>query len=183
MKKAIQFILFAGLGSVILFLVYRSQNTAFQEQCRLDGIPGDQCSLMDKLLGDFSTVHLGWMLAVIGAFTLSNLFRAIRWQMLHAPMGYQIGLGNSLLAILLGYFANLGLPRMGEVVRAGTLARYERIPMEKVMGTMVVDRLMDFLCLGLVVGLAFLLEKELLFLFEKGLPCPPDADNKPLSRV
>jgi len=164
-KKIIQFILFAGLGSVILYLVYRSQNTAFQEQCRLDGVPTDQCSLINKLLHDFSTVNIGWILMVVLAFTVSNLFRALRWQMLHEPMGYQIRLSNSMLTILLGYFANLGLPRMGEVVRAGSLARYERVPLEKVMGTMVVDRLMDFLCLGLVVGLAFLFQGGVLLEF------------------
>lgn len=164
-KKIIQFTLFLGIGVVIMYLVFRSQNTAFQEQCRLDGIPSDQCSLTDKLLHDFSTVHIGWMLAVAVAFTVSNIFRALRWQMLIQPLGHRIGFANSLLTILLGYFANLGFPRMGEVVRAGSLAQYERIPLEKVMGTMVVDRLMDFICLGLVVGLAFLFEGQTLLDF------------------
>jgi uncharacterized membrane protein YbhN (UPF0104 family) len=54
---------------------------------------------------------------------------------------------------------------MGEVVRAGSLSRYERIPLERVMGTLVVDRLMDFVCLGLVVGMAFLFEADTLWAF------------------
>ena len=164
-KKALQFLLFLGLGLTILGLVFRSQNNAFQEQCRLDGVPSDQCSLVDKLLHDFSTVHLGWLFLVIVAFTLSNILRAWRWQMLLEPLGHRVGFGNSLLAILLGYFANLGFPRMGEVVRAGTLSRYERVPMEQVMGTLVVDRLMDFICLALVMGLAFLFEADTLWAF------------------
>lgn len=164
-KKILQFFLFLGIGVSILYLVFRSQNAAFQEQCRLDGIPTDQCSLIDKLLHDFSTVHIGWILAVAAAFTVSNIFRALRWQMLIEPLGHRAGFANSLLTILLGYFANLGFPRMGEVVRAGSLARYEKIPLEKVMGTLVVDRLMDFLCLGLVVGLAFLFEGQTLLHF------------------
>lgn len=165
MKKVLQFLLFLGLGVVILGLVFRSQNTAFQEQCRLDGVPTDQCSLMDKLLHDFSTVNLAWMLLVIVAFTVSNIFRAARWQMLIKPLGYDVRFSNSLLTILLGYFANLGFPRMGEVVRAGTLSRYEDIPLEKTMGTLVVDRLMDFVCLGLIVGLAFIMEGQTLIHF------------------
>lgn len=146
-------------------LVYRSQNIAFQEQCRLDGVPTDQCSLIDKLVHDFSTVQPGWILAVVAAFTLSNLFRALRWKMLLSPIGHEVRLSNSFLTILLGYFANLGLPRMGEVIRAGSLARYERIPLEKVVGTLFIDRLMDFLCLGLVVGLAFLTQGGVLLEF------------------
>ena len=96
------------------------------------------------------------------------MFRAWRWQMLLEPLGYRVSFGNSLLTILLGYFANLGFPRMGEVVRAGTLSRYEKIPLERVMGTLVVDRLMDFLCLGVVVGLAFLFEADTLWAFIQG---------------
>ncbi|TNE56659.1 MAG: flippase-like domain-containing protein [Bacteroidetes bacterium] len=165
LKKALQFLLFLGIGVVILGLVYRSQNTAFQEQCRLDGVPAGECSLIDQLLYDFSTVHPGWILLVIAAFTASNMLRAWRWQMLLEPMGYRARFVNSFLTILLGYFANLFLPRMGEVVRAGSLSRYERIPMERVMGTLVVDRLMDFVCLALVVGLTFIFEADTLWAF------------------
>ncbi len=164
-KKILQFLLFLGIGLSIMAWVFSSQNTAYQEQCRLDGTPADQCSLADKLLHDFSTVNLWWILAVLLAFTVSNFFRAWRWQMLLEPMGYRVRFANSLFTILLGYFANLFLPRMGEVVRAGSLARYEKIPMEKVMGTLVIDRLVDFLCLGGVVGLAFLLEGDTLWAF------------------
>lgn len=165
LKKILQFLLFLGIGLSIMAWVFSSQNTAYQEQCRLDGTPADQCSLADKLLNDFSTVNLWWILAVLLAFTVSNFFRAWRWQMLLEPMGYRIRFSNSMFTILLGYFANLFLPRMGEVVRAGSLARYEKIPMEKVMGTLVIDRLVDFLCLGGVVGLAFLLEGDTLWAF------------------
>jgi uncharacterized membrane protein YbhN (UPF0104 family) len=164
-KKILQFILFLALGASILALVFNSQNKAFHEQCRLDGVPDAQCSLMDKLWNDFSTVHLGWLFAVILAFTVSNVFRALRWQMLLNPMGYSPRFSNAFLTILLGYFANLGLPRMGEIIRAGSLSRYEKIPLEKVMGTLVIDRLMDFICLGLVVGLAFVFEGQTLVHF------------------
>ena len=160
LKKIVQFVLFTGIGAVILFLVYRSQNKAYQEQCRLDGVAPEDCNLIEKLLTDFSSVDPLWMFMVVAAFTVSNLFRAYRWNMLLEPMGYRARFVNSFLTILLGYFANLGLPRMGEVVRAGSLSRYERIPLEKVMGTLVVDRLMDFVCLGLVVGLAFVFEAD-----------------------
>jgi len=165
LKKALQFLLFLGIGVAILTLVFRSQNAAFHEQCRLDGVPDDQCSLTDKLLADFSSVRMGWMLLVVAAFTVSNIFRALRWQMLFGPLGHRTGFANSLLTILLGYFANLGFPRIGEVVRGSTLARYEKIPVEQSMGTLVVDRLMDFVCLFLVVGLAFVFEGKSLLDF------------------
>lgn len=164
-KKIVQFLVFLGLGATIFYLVFRNQNAAFLEQCRLDGIPEAQCSLIDKLLHDFSTIQPGWIFMVIAAFTASNVFRALRWQMQFAPLHYQPKFANSLLTILLGYFVNLGFPRMGEVARAGSLANYEKIPVEKVMGTLVVDRLVDVLCLGIVVALAFLVEGRTLLQF------------------
>jgi uncharacterized protein (TIRG00374 family) len=80
--------------------------------------------------------------------------------MLMKPMGYEPKSINCFLAILVSYFANLGLPRMGEVVRAGIVSKYEKLPVEKVMGTIVVDRVVDVLCVGLTFGLALLLESE-----------------------
>jgi uncharacterized membrane protein YbhN (UPF0104 family) len=146
-KKVFQFLLFLGIGVSIMAWLFNSQSAAFQEQCRLDGISPDQCSLADKLMQDFGTVNIWWILAVLMAFTMSNIFRAWRWQMLLEPMGYKVGFGNSLMTILVSYLANLFIPRMGEV------------------GTLVVDRLMDFICLLLVVGMAFLLEGNTLLAF------------------
>jgi glycosyltransferase 2 family protein len=165
MKKVLQLLGFAGLGSLILYLVFSSQNKAFQAQCALDGVVPEQCNLTQKLLSDFGTVSPMWMMGVVVAFTFSNLMRAKRWQMQHVAIGYNARLSTSFWAILLGYFANLGFPRMGEVVRAGALAKAEEIPAEKVMGTLVVDRLMDFLCLFGVIFLAFVFEYATLYRF------------------
>jgi glycosyltransferase 2 family protein len=164
-KKILQFLGFASIGVIILTLVFRSQNTAFQAQCALDGVPAHHCSLIHKLTTDFGIVHFGWLFLVAVAFTVSNLFRALRWQMQHTALGYQTRVSTSFLSILLGYFANLGLPRMGEVVRAGALAKADLVPVEKVAGTLVVDRLMDFVCLFVVILLAFAFEYDTLFGF------------------
>jgi uncharacterized protein (TIRG00374 family) len=66
---------------------------------------------------------------------------------------------------VIGYFANLGIPRMGEVVRAGTLAQYEKIGVEKVMGTIVVDRIVDVISILIVTALAVLLEFDTIATF------------------
>ncbi|MCI5080394.1 MAG: flippase-like domain-containing protein, partial [Saprospiraceae bacterium] len=114
---------------------------------------------------DFRTANYFWILIVLFAFTISNVSRAIRWNMLIRPLGYRPRFINSFLTTVLGYFANLGLPRLGEVVRGGTLARYEKIPMEKVMGTIVVDRVVDVISILVMTSLAFLLEFNTLWEF------------------
>lgn len=156
----LRFLLFLGLGLGILYLLYRSQNQAFQEQCRLDGIAPEDCSLIDKVLTDFAGANFWWLGFVILLFMVSNLSRTARWHMLLRPLGYRPRFLNGFGAVMIGYFANLGIPRIGEVVRAGILARYERIEVEKVMGTVVVDRAIDVLSILLVTALALILEYE-----------------------
>ncbi len=169
MKKsvlnALKFLVFLGLGVGILYLVYQSQNKAYQEECAQKGISTVDCSLLDKVLYDFTQVNYFWIILVILAFFLSNISRALRWKMLFKPLGYNPTFQNSFLTIMLGYFANLGLPRMGEVVRAGSLAQYEHIPVEKVMGTVVVDRIVDVLSILLVTATAVILEREKILAF------------------
>ncbi|MEZ4948038.1 MAG: lysylphosphatidylglycerol synthase transmembrane domain-containing protein [Saprospiraceae bacterium] len=167
MKKRIssflKLVLFFGVGFLILYLLYNNQNQAYQEQCKLDGIPLDECDFLGKILSDFASVNYWWILAILFVYFISNISRTMRWKMLLKPLGYQPGYLNMYFTIMLGYFANLGLPRMGEVVRAGALSRYEKLPAEKVMGTIVTDRVFDLISLLLVVGLAFLLEFDTLW--------------------
>lgn len=154
----LKFLFFLGIGLAILYLVYRGQNTAFQADCAVKGIAPENCSLANKVLTDFGKVNYWWMLLVFGAYLFSTLSRAIRLNMLLNPLGARPKLSNTFLTTTLGYFANLGLPRMGEVVRAASLAQYERIPVEKIMGAVVVDRLMDVLCIVLITFIAIILE-------------------------
>lgn len=155
-----KFALFAGIGGVILWLVYRQQSAAYLAQCQLDGVPEAQCSLVNKVVSDFKTLDFRWLVLVWVAFFLSNVSRAFRWLQLLEPLGYRPKFANALWTILLGYFANLGLPRMGEVIRGTALSKYEHIPLEKTMGTIVLDRLADMLALLLFVGLAFIFEYQ-----------------------
>ena len=113
-------------------------------------------NLIAKIIADFKGVNKFWMLLVLLAFMLSNVSRAIRWKMLIKPMGYNPKVSNLFLSTMLGYFANLGLPRVGEIIKIGALSKYENIPVEKITGTWVVDRGMDVLSLLVMIGLAFL---------------------------
>ncbi|MFK8057837.1 MAG: lysylphosphatidylglycerol synthase transmembrane domain-containing protein [Saprospiraceae bacterium] len=162
LANALKFLGFLSIGMVIITLVYRNQDAAFQAQCVLDGISTDECSLLDKLASDLSTVKWAWLGFAVFIFMISNFFRAWRWQQLIEPLGKKVYFWNAFWSVMIGYFANLGLPRMGEVVRAGLLGRYEGIAVEKVMGTVVVDRILDVVCLLVVIGLAFALQWETL---------------------
>ncbi len=161
----LKFLLFLSVGVGILYVVYRKQASAYREECVGKGVPAEECSLISKVIQDFAGVDYFWILMVLLAFTFSNVSRALRWNMLIRQLGYQPKFSNSFLSTMIGYFANLGLPRLGEVVRAGTMAQYERIAVEKVMGTIVADRVLDVICILLITGLAFLLQYDIIWQF------------------
>ena len=156
LKSVIQFIVFLSIGLAILFLLYYQLDTAYQKECAFKGIAEEDCSLIDRILSDFRSVNLVWIIVVCVLFMISNVLRAFRWNQLLEPLGYTPRIMNSLGCIMLAYLSNLALPRIGEVVRAGSLSRYENIPVSKVFGTVVVDRILDVISLLAVIGLALL---------------------------
>lgn len=91
---------------------------------------------------------------------LSHYFRAMRWQLMLKPIGIEIKNSNVIYAVLLGYLGNILLPRMGEVAKCSVLARYEKAPLDKLLGTIVSERIFDTLCLGLLFLLVFGIEYE-----------------------
>ncbi len=159
----LKIILFFGIGFSILYFVYGKYNTAWLAQCDLDGKSLEACgTLAQKVAKDFLSVKYFWIFLVLFAFTISNISRALRWNMLIRPLGYSPKLSNSFFTIIIGYFVNLFLPRVGEIVRAATMSKYEKIPVEKLVGTIVIGRTVDVLCFALAIGLTFLLEFDTL---------------------
>jgi uncharacterized membrane protein YbhN (UPF0104 family) len=84
----------------------------------------------------------------------SHFLRALRWRLIMEPLGYQPSIANTYLAVLIGYLANLAIPRLGEVLKCTLLAKYEKVPAEKIVGTIVAERAFDVISLGIVFLLA-----------------------------
>lgn len=100
---------------------------------------------------------------VVCLFMVSNISRARRWVLMLQPLGYQPKFLNSLFSIMIAYFTNLGIPRSGEFVRAGTMSKYEGISFEKLMGTIVLDRIIDFISLFIVIGIALIWQRHIFY--------------------
>lgn len=111
-----------------------------------------------------------WVVLSVFLGILGHVSRAIRWQYALEPLGYRPKLTNSVLIVLLSYFANLGIPRTGEILRATALTTYERVPFEKGFGTVVTERVIDVIMLLLVIAVTLLLQTNILldFLQNKG---------------
>lgn len=148
MKKKILTILkylsFLGLG---VFLVWWS----------LQQIPAENWKDFRKA---FATAKYWLLIPVFFILSVSHILRAWRWKMLMLPLGYNPSLVNTFFAVMIGYLANLAVPRLGEVLKCTILSKYEHIPAEKLVGTIVAERAFDLLCLVIIFLIAFAVQFE-----------------------
>ncbi len=93
------------------------------------------------------------LLPVFVLLLLSHYFRSLRWQQLIEPMGYHPPLFDLFCGLLVGYLTNQFIPRGGEVVRCTFVARQHKIPLEKLIGTIISERAVDVVCL-LILGVS-----------------------------
>ena len=95
----------------------------------------------------------------------SHWLRAVRWKMLIEHTGHPVKTWSSFHSLMIGYLVNLVVPRGGEISRSYNLYKLEKTPVETSFGTVVAERLVDLICMLLLVALAFLLEWENLMAF------------------
>lgn len=105
------------------------------------------------LLEYFKNANYWWITLGLFFGVLSHLSRAYRWKFMLEPMGYKPKFTNSILAVLIGYFVNLAIPRAGEVSRATVMVNYENIPFEKGFGTIVAERIADLIMLLAIISI------------------------------
>jgi len=116
----------------------------------------------EELLNNIRSADPIFILISIICGLLSHLSRAYRWKFLLEPLGYKPKFPNSFMAVMVAYLANFGIPRSGEVLRGVTISSYENIPFEKAFGTIISERIADFIMLLLVVTAAMILQTEYL---------------------
>ena len=103
-----------------------------------------------------------WLIVpVFAILILSHYTRALRWRLLMESIGHVPDKANTFFAVMIGYLANAGVPRMGEVLKCTVLARYEKIPADKLVGTIILERLIDALTLFIVFGITLLIQPDL----------------------
>src|SRR5690606_3141776 len=114
-----------------------------------------------------------WLVVSMVLSIVSYWFRAARWKLLLDPIGYPIKTQSGFWAISFAYFMNLTIPRSGEIARATSLYKMEKVPADKSLGIIVLERVIDVLFLGLFFLLTFIFNSETLFSFfsmGKGFP-------------
>lgn len=149
MKKVLRYLLFAAIGVVFIYFTFRNE---------------DPADLYNKIArANFLWVGLAWLAGMI-----SNLSRALRWTMLMEPLGYKPRKVVAFHGVMIGYLINFVIPRGGEVARAAAISTVERIPMTTVVGSVVAERVMDVICMAVVMLLALALQYDIIIQFFNG---------------
>lgn len=136
----LQYLFFLGLG---LFLVWWS----------MQQIPPEKWGDFKKSL---QNANYWLLIPVFLILTASHFIRALRWKILMKPMGYNPRTPNVFFAVMVGYLANLAVPRLGELLKCTILAKYEKVPADKLVGTILIERAFDVISLGLVFLIALI---------------------------
>ncbi|WP_188931087.1 lysylphosphatidylglycerol synthase transmembrane domain-containing protein [Puia dinghuensis] len=156
MKKKIlvflQYIFFAALAAFFVWLSLKGMHS--QEWAQLK-------DALDR-------ANYWLLVPVLGLLLASHWLRALRWKQLIDSMGYNTSRINCFLGVMIGYFVNLGAPRLGEVVKCTILARYEKVPADKLVGTIVAERAFDVVCLVIVFGLTFFFQYDVIHTLTSG---------------
>ncbi len=136
-KKAGQIIIFFSVGIGIFWLVYRKQDINVLKEALLQA--------------DYFWIGVSLILGI-----LSHISRAIRWNLLIYPLGYKPKVINSFFSVMIMYLSNMAVPRSGEIVRCGVLGKAEDIPVSKLLGTVFVERIIDFIMLFILLSVVLL---------------------------
>ncbi|WP_010661953.1 lysylphosphatidylglycerol synthase transmembrane domain-containing protein [Marinilabilia salmonicolor] len=134
-QKGLRILLFLSIGIIIIWWLYRDIN------------PDELLRIMKHDVG------YGWIVLSLILGLLSHISRTIRWQMLIEPVDKRPGVINTFLAVMIGYLANLAIPRMGEISRCGVLSKYEKVSFSRLVGTVVTERVLDLIMLLLALAL------------------------------
>jgi len=114
----------------------------------------------NQIITSIRNVDLIYVFAIAVLGILACIIRGYRWKMLLKPLGYEPNVLILICSIFIMYIANLLFPRLGEVTRCTILQKQEKIPFEKSFGTMIVERLVDMIGMGIIALLGVFLEYD-----------------------
>lgn len=149
----IQLIVFLGLGFALMFWRYN----AISDKDKAD------------MFEAFGHIRWGWTAPLLVVGFLAHFFRALRWKMLMQPLKFFPSTANTVFAVLIGYLANALIPRLGEVAKCTILAKYEKVPADKLVGTIIAERAFDMVCLVALLFLTLFFQFDIIYPFAQNL--------------
>jgi uncharacterized protein (TIRG00374 family) len=153
LTSLLKFIVFTGIGVLVVYLVFRNIN-------------------FEKFFEGLKQAHLFWIVVAMLTGIAGHWIRAARWSLLLSSMGYRAPIYPGFLSVISGYFINLAIPRAGELSRCTLMSSVTGIPVQKLIGTVVTERILDLVMTALIVLLVLSLQFDILFGFTTELLAP-----------
>jgi len=147
--KALKITLPLALG---VFLIYISYSQFTRDQ-------------IDEIKSNLADADYNWILLGLALAFLSHLSRAWRWNYMLKAIGHKPSFLTNVTAIGTGYAMNLIIPRSGEVARAVVVNRIDQVPVDKAIGTIIAERVLDFFILLLITATALILSGNVIIDF------------------
>ncbi len=132
-----------GIGISLLWLAFRGQD--FKE-----------------IANGLKHIKYGYVIISVFFLIISHYIRGLRWIQLIETLGFKPTPLEAFQAVMIGYLANLALPRIGEITRCGIINRAVKIPLDKIIGTVITERVWDVFSLGVIALLALSLQYKIL---------------------
>jgi glycosyltransferase 2 family protein len=115
-------------------------------------------SELEQMKSYFVNVNYNYISISLFFAFLGYVFRAYRWKYTLEHVGVKPNFTLNFLAVSVGYFINLSIPRSGEVSRALILKKYNNVPFDKAFGTIIAERIVDVLVLMFFILIAVITE-------------------------
>jgi len=144
--NVIKYLLFGFLAFLLLALALKNQNPR-------------------ELLQSLANLEMNWIYLSILLGALAIILRGVRWIHMIHPLGHNCKVSNSINAVAIGYLTNLAIPRAGEISRCTALNKKENIPVDKLFGTIIAERVIDLLVLISLLILMFFINFEKVIIF------------------
>lgn len=137
MQKIIKYILFISVSSVLMYFAFKDQNLV-------------------EIVSKLKNIEYSWLLLSMGFGAIAIISRGVRWIYLIKALGYNSSIKNSVNSVAVGYLTNILIPRAGEISRCTSLQQVEKIPFNKLFGTIILERVIDFAILISLILVSFL---------------------------
>lgn len=130
-KEVVKYVALLAFAVALLFFAFRNMSWA-------------------DFVASLQRCNFWWVAAMISLSWIITFWRGLRWRLLLLPLNGSVTRREAYDAYAICYLANLAFPRSGEVVRCGLLASRGCGSFEGILGTVVLERTWDMVCMCLM---------------------------------
>ena len=106
---------------------------------------------LEEVIDLVSGASIIWIMVFTCSVFIGHIIRAVRWKVIMHTIKPDASLKNLFGALMIGYGVNCVTPKLGELTRAVFLGKWENLSRSSMLGTVIVERVIDVIALGLAV--------------------------------